>query len=111
MGIKIPGKMGKYGIIRHNPSFSPATAFKADGPTNNQWTNPVLVTTDFRTIYFNALSPKIDPGSAATGGSGSGGSTNITGGSGGVSTVSTGGTPTAGSNASTAAVFDATGLS
>ena len=63
MGIKIPGKMGKYGIIRHNPSFSPATAFKADGPTNNQWTNPVLVTTDFRTIYFNALSPKIDPGS------------------------------------------------
>jgi len=63
MGIKIPGKMGKYGIIRHNPSLSAATAFKAIGSTNNQWTNPVLEATNFRTIYFNALSPKIDPGS------------------------------------------------
>lgn len=62
MGLKIAGKTGKYGIIRHNKTNSAATVFKAIGSTNNQWTNPVLEATNFRSIYFTALTPMIESG-------------------------------------------------
>lgn len=62
MAVKIAGKTGKYGIIRHNTSNSAATAFKALGTTDNQWTNPVLAATNFRTLLLTALTPQIDSG-------------------------------------------------
>ncbi len=62
MAIKIAGKTGQYGIIKHNTSNSAATAFKAIGSTANQWTNPVLAATNFRRLLLTALTPKIDPG-------------------------------------------------
>lgn len=62
MSVKIAGKQGKYGIIKHNTSNSAATGYKAIGSTDNQWTNPVLVATNFRTLLLTALTPKIDPG-------------------------------------------------
>ena len=62
MAVKIAGKQGKYGIIRHNTASAAATAFKAIGSTANQWTNPVLVATNFRTLLLTALTPQIDPG-------------------------------------------------
>lgn len=62
MSVKYAGKQGKYGIIRHSPDLSAASAFKANGATANQWTNPVLTSTNFRTILLTALTPTIDSG-------------------------------------------------
>ena len=62
MSIKIAGKQGKYGIIRHNKTNSAATAYKAIGSTDNQWTNPVLAATNFRRILLTALTPMIESG-------------------------------------------------
>lgn len=62
MAVKIAGKQGKYGIIKHNTSNSAATAFKAIGSTANQWTNPVLTSTNFRTLLLTALTPQIESG-------------------------------------------------
>jgi len=62
MAVKMLGKQANYGIIRHNTSNSAATAFKAIGSTNNQWTNPVLAATNFRKLLLTALTPTIDPG-------------------------------------------------
>lgn len=62
MSVKIAGKQGKYGIIKHNPASAAADAFTAIGSTANQWTNPVLAATNFRTLYLTAMTPKIDPG-------------------------------------------------
>ncbi len=62
MSVKIAGKQGKYGIIRHSQDNSIATAFKAAGSTANQFTNPVVVGTNFRTLLLTALTPMIDSG-------------------------------------------------
>ncbi len=62
MAIKIAGKQGQYGIIRHNLSVGPETAFMATGSTANQWTNPVLASTNFRRILLTALTPAIESG-------------------------------------------------
>lgn len=62
MAIKRASKQIKYGIIRQNPDSAAATAFMAIGNTFNQFTNPGLAATNYRTVYYTAGVPIPDPG-------------------------------------------------
>jgi hypothetical protein len=62
MATKRASKQIKYGIIRQNPASAAATAFMAIGNTSNQWTNPGLAATNYRTVYYTAGVPIPDPG-------------------------------------------------
>lgn len=57
MATKIKTKTVDYGIIRQNVASAAATAFFALGSTSNQWTNPGLAATNYRTIYLNPGTP------------------------------------------------------
>lgn len=61
MAVKRASKQIKYGIIRQNPSNAAATAYLAIGNTANQWTNPGLAATNYRTVYYNKGVPVPDP--------------------------------------------------
>ena len=63
MATKIHAKNEVFGIIRQNKvSGSGASAFiAADSTTDNQWTNPGLVATDYRTLYLTPGSVIADP--------------------------------------------------
>ena len=58
MAIKRAAKQIKYGIIRQNTSAA-ITAF-ATGATANGWTNPGLITTTYRTLFYNKGVPVPD---------------------------------------------------
>lgn len=62
MGTKIPAKQVRYGLIRQNPASAAATAFMAIGNTANQWTNPGLAATNYRTVLYTKGVPIQDPG-------------------------------------------------
>ena len=61
MATKIHAKTENFGIIRQNPASAAATAFLAIGSTSNQWTNPGLPATDYRTIFLTPGSVVPDP--------------------------------------------------
>jgi hypothetical protein len=61
MSTKIHSKTVNYGIIRQNPASAAATAFLAIGSTANQWTNPGLAATNYRTFYITPGSMIPDP--------------------------------------------------
>lgn len=62
MATKRASKQISYGLIRQSPDSSAATAFKAIGSTANQWTNPGVAATNYRTVYYTAGVPIPDPG-------------------------------------------------
>ena len=61
MATKIKSKNVNYGIIRQNPSSAAAGLFVALGSTSNQWTNPGLAATNYRTMYLDPSSVTPDP--------------------------------------------------
>ena len=62
MAVKIPSKKYRFGIIRQSKDATAATAFKAIGSTANQWTNPGLAATNYRTLYYTKGVSVADPG-------------------------------------------------
>ena len=61
MATKIHAKTENFGIIRQNVTSAAANAFTAIGNTTNQWTNPGLAATNYRTIYLTPGSVVPDP--------------------------------------------------
>lgn len=61
MATKIKAKNVNYGIIRQNPANAAAGLFTALGSTSNQWTNPGLAATNYRTWYVDPGSVTPDP--------------------------------------------------
>ena len=61
MATKIHAKTEKFGIIRQNTAIAAATAFVAQGTTANQWTNPGLANTNYRTLFLTPGTVVPDP--------------------------------------------------